>query len=202
MMNKRGNLIVFSGPSGVGKGTMLKNCLEALPNLKYSVSATTRQPREGEQHGREYYFISREEFQNMAENGGMLEYAEYNGNYYGTPKAYCEELLDRGIDVVLEIEVQGALQVKKLCPDALMIFVMPPSIEVLESRLCGRNTESAELVSGRMAIAREELKAAYNYDYVIVNDNLEQAVNELKAVIAASHCSVKSMKKFLDEVNK
>lgn len=200
-MNNKGNLIVFSGPSGVGKGTLLKKCLAELPNVQYSVSATTRAPREGEVNGREYHFMSQEEFLALVEQGGMLEYASYNGNYYGTPKAFCEELTSAGTDVVLEIEVQGALQIKKLYPRAQMIFIMPPSIEELENRLCGRNTETAEAVAGRLAIAREELGQAYQYDYIVVNDDLEQAAAALTAIIAAGHYSAKAMKEFLDEVN-
>ena len=200
-MNSKGNLIIFSGPSGVGKGTLLKKCLAEMPNVRYSVSATTRTPREGEVNGREYHFMSREEFLSLAEQGGMLEYASYNGNYYGTPKAFCEELTNAGTDVVLEIEVQGALQIKKLYPKAQMIFIMPPSLKELENRLCGRNTETTEVVAGRLAIAREELRQAYQYDYVVVNDDLEQAAAALKTIIAAGHYSAKAMKEFLDEVN-
>lgn len=200
-MNSKGNLIIFSGPSGVGKGTLLKKCLCSLPNVQCCVSATTRPPREGEVNGREYHFMSQEEFLALAEKGGMLEYASYNGNYYGTPKDFCEKLTDQGIDVLLEIEVQGALQVKKLCPKAQMIFIMPPSIEELENRLCGRNTETPEVVAQRLAIAKEELKQAYEYDYIIINDDLEQAAAALTSVIEAGHYSQKAMKQFLDEVN-
>ena len=145
-MSKKGQLIVVSGPSGVGKGTVLGAYLAGRENVAYSVSATTRAPRPGEQDGVHYFFLSREEFESTAQNGGMLEYASYNGNYYGTPKAPVEQKRAQGIDVILEIEVQGALQVKKACPDALMIFVAPPGFDELQSRLTGRHTEDEETV--------------------------------------------------------
>ena len=148
-MNKKGQLIVVSGPSGVGKGTVLKEYLNSRDGIAYSVSATTRQPRPGEENGIHYYFLSREEFERTAAEGGMLEYASYNGNYYGTPKAPVEQQRNQGNDVVLEIEVQGALQVKKSCPDALLIFVAPPSFEELKNRLTGRQTEDAKTVENR-----------------------------------------------------
>ena len=148
-MSKKGQLIVVSGPSGVGKGTVLGEYLSGRENVAYSVSATTRAPRPGEQDGVHYFFLSREEFESTAQNGGMLEYASYNGNYYGTPKAPVEQKRAQGIDVILEIEVQGALQVKKACPDALMIFVAPPGFDELQSRLTGRHTEDEETVQKR-----------------------------------------------------
>lgn len=200
-MNKKGQLIVVSGPSGVGKGTVLKEYLNSRDGIAYSVSATTRQPRPGEENGIHYYFFSREEFERTAAEGGMLEYASYNGNYYGTPKAPVEQQRNQGNDVVLEIEVQGALQVKKSCPDALLIFVAPPSFEELKNRLTGRQTEDAKTVENRLNIARQELMCAGEYDYIIVNDTVEQAVRRLEQIISANRYNKNNMKEFLDEVN-
>ena len=200
-MNKKGQLIVVSGPSGVGKGTVLKEYLNSRDGIAYSVSATTRQPRPGEVNGIHYYFLSREEFERTAAEGGMLEYASYNGNYYGTPKAPVEQQRNQGNDVVLEIEVQGALQVKKSCPDALLIFVAPPSFEELKNRLAGRQTEDAKTVENRLNIARQELMCAGEYDYIIVNDTVEQAVQRLGQIISANRYNKNNMKEFLDEVN-
>ncbi|MEE1392566.1 MAG: guanylate kinase [Negativibacillus sp.] len=200
-MNKKGQLIVVSGPSGVGKGTVLKEYLNSRDGIAYSVSATTRQPRPGEENGIHYYFLSREEFERTAAEGGMLEYASYNGNYYGTPKAPVEQQRNQGNDVVLEIEVQGALQVKKSCPDALLIFVAPPSFEELKNRLTGRQTEDAKTVENRLNIARQELMCAGEYDYIIVNDTVEQAVQRLGQIISANRYNKNNMKEFLDEVN-
>ena len=200
-MNKKGQLIVVSGPSGVGKGTVLKEYLNSRDGIAYSVSATTRQPRPGEENGIHYYFLSREEFERTAAEGGMLEYASYNGNYYGTPKAPVEQQRNQGNDGVLEIEVQGALQVKKSCPDALLIFVAPPSFEELKNRLTGRQTEDAKTVENRLNIARQELMCAGEYDYIIVNDTVEQAVRRLGQIISANRYNKNNMKEFLDEVN-
>ena len=195
-MNKKGQLIVVSGPSGVGKGTVLKEYLNSRDGIAYSVSATTRQPRPGEENGIHYYFLSREEFERTAAEGGMLEYASYNGNYYGTPKAPVEQQRNQGNDVVLEIEVQGALQVKKSCPDALLIFVAPPSFEELKNRLTGRQTEDAKTVENRLNIARQELMCAGEYDYIIVNDTVEQAVRRLEQIISANRYNKNNMKEF------
>ncbi|MEG1779580.1 MAG: guanylate kinase [Oscillospiraceae bacterium] len=200
-MNNKGQLIVLSGPSGVGKGTLLGRCLQRNDNLRYSVSATTREPRQGEIDGKDYYFMSKEEFLSRANNGCMLEYACYNGNYYGTPRDYCEKLMNEGKDVVLEIEVQGAMQVKKMCPDAVMIFVIPPTLKELEARLQTRGTETGECVLKRLDIAKQEIRYAEKYDYVIINDDLEKAEARLDAVFLAVRCTPKSMKEFLDEVN-
>lgn len=200
-MNKKGQLIVVSGPSGVGKGTVLKSYLAGSSNTVYSVSATTRQPRPGEENGIHYYFLTKEEFEQTAQQGGMLEYASYNGNYYGTPKEPVELQREQGNDVVLEIEVQGALQVKKSCPDALLIFIAPPSFAELENRLTGRHTEDSKTVENRLNIAKQELKCAGEYDYIIVNDTVEQAAERLKWIIGANCYHKNNMKEFLDEVN-
>ena len=187
-MNKRGLLLVISGPSGVGKGTVLAEYRKNAPNLCMSVSATTRSPRPGEKHGREYYFITREQFVKAAKSGEMLEYAEYSGNFYGTPLRAVYEKLDEGYDVVLEIELQGALQIKEKCPEAVSIFILPPSYEELEQRLLGRKTESREVVERRMSAAKNELLAASDYDYVIVNDDVKKAAEKLKNVIEGARC--------------
>lgn len=199
-MNK-GQLIVFSGPSGVGKGTVLKSYLESRSSILYSVSATTRAPRPTEEDGKDYFFLNRETFEQMADNGEMLEYAGYNGNYYGTPKAPVDRARANGNDVVLEIEVQGAREVKKICPDALLIFVMPPSWKILEERLAGRKTEDEDTVANRLAIAREEMRHAGDYDYIIVNDTVEEAVSRLSCIVSANQYNRMNMKEFIDEVN-
>lgn len=200
-MNKKGQLIVISGPSGVGKGTVLAEYLKGKENTAYSVSATTRQPRPGEKHGVHYFFLSREEFEQTAKEGGMLEYASYNGNYYGTPKAPVEQQRQEGKDVILEIEVQGALQVKKACPDALLIFIAPPSFEELANRLSGRQTEDSKTVENRLNIAKGELKCAGEYDYIVVNDDVAAAAQRLEMIIGANRYHKDNMKEFLDEVN-
>lgn len=200
-MNKKGQLIVFSGPSGVGKGTVLHSYLESRQNILYSISATTRQPRPGEIDGVHYYFTTRTNFEQMIQNNGMLEHAVYNGNYYGTPKKAVDDARARGCDVVLEIEVQGAIQIKNICPDALLVFVMPPSWKDLENRLVGRKTEDEETIQKRLAIAKHELTYAYNYDYIIVNDSVEQAVGRFTQIVNANQFNQKNMKDFIDEVS-
>ena len=199
-MNK-GQLIVFSGPSGVGKGTVLKEFLKNRENVALSVSATTRQPRLGEENGVHYYFLTKEEFLKKVEEGNMLEYAQYNQNYYGTPKDKVEEALEQGRDIILEIEVQGALLVKEKCPDALLVFVMPPSWQELRSRLVGRNTEDAATIENRLTIARQELQQAVHYDYILVNDSVAEAAQRLEHIIEAGRCRITEMKDFIREVD-
>lgn len=201
-MNKKGQLIVVRFPSGCRQRNSTQRVSASRDQIAYSVSATTRSPRPGEEHGVHYFFLSREEFEQTVQSGGMLEYASYNNNYYGTPKKPVEEQRAKGNDVVLEIEVQGALQVKKACPDALLIFIAPPSFEELASRLTGRQTEDSKTVENRLNIARKELLCAKEYDYIIVNDTVELAVQRLAQVISANRYSIKNMKEFLDEVNK
>lgn len=183
-MNKKGLLIVVSAPSGCGKGTILNEILKD-EGYYFSVSATTRAPRPGEKNGINYYFLSKEEFEERIKNGQMLEYARYCGNYYGTPKAETEKKLDDGMNVILEIEVKGAAQIKKKCPDAVTIFILPPSIEELENRLRKRGTETEDVISQRVEAARGEIEYAADYDYIIVNDRLEDAVSDFRAVIRA-----------------
>ena len=190
-MSERGLLIVFSGPSGVGKGTVRQEIFSTPDHkFEYSVSMTTRAQRPGEVDGKDYFFRSREEFEELIRNGQMLEYAEYVGNYYGTPLTYVNETLDKGIDVFLEIEVQGALQVKKKVPDAVFIFLTPPDLNELQERLVGRGTDSEEVIAQRIERAREEIALMSEYDYAIVNDEVPLAAERVKRVIEAEHFSV------------
>lgn len=188
-MKEKGLLIVLSGPSGVGKGTVRK-AVFSRPDAKfeYSISMTTRKPREGEKNGIDYFFKSRDEFEQLIEKGKLLEYAEYVGNYYGTPVDYVKETLESGKDVFLEIEVQGAKQVREKFPEGLFIFLMPPSLEELQSRIVGRGTESVELINNRMDAARKEIELMNLYDYVVENDNVERAVDKINAIVQAEHC--------------
>lgn len=179
----KGLLIALSGPSGVGKGTIHCELLKRLPNLSISVSATTRAPRPGEADGKNYFFVTKEKFEEMISRGDLLEYAETVGNMYGTPKAAVIEKLEKGIDVLLEIDVKGVRQVKKAFPGCLTIFVLPPSLEVLECRLRGRNTETEAQLAGRLALAKEELKEAVRFDYRVVNDDIDAAVRSIIEII-------------------
>lgn len=189
MKKQRGLLIVLSGPSGVGKGTVRKELFsQANTNYEYSISMTTRNPREGEVDGVDYFFKSRAEFEALIEQGGLLEHAEFVGNYYGTPLAYVNETLDAGRDVFLEIEVQGAKQIREKAPDALFIFLAPPSLSELKSRLVGRGTETAEVIAKRIATAEEELEMMSLYDYVVENDEVTNACDKINAIIKAEHC--------------
>ncbi len=190
-MSERGLLIVFSGPSGVGKGTVRQEIFSTPDHkFEYSVSMTTRTQRPGEVDGKDYFFRSREEFEELIRNGQMLEYAEYVGNYYGTPLTYVNETLDKGVDVFLEIEVQGALQVKKKVPDAVFIFLTPPDLNELQERLVGRGTDSEEVIAQRIERAREEIALMSEYDYAIVNDEVPLAAERVKRVIEAEHFRV------------
>ncbi|HGC9750795.1 TPA: guanylate kinase [Streptococcus agalactiae] len=190
-MSERGLLIVFSGPSGVGKGTVRQEIF-STPDHKfdYSVSMTTRPQRPGEVDGVDYFFRTREEFEALIKEGQMLEYAEYVGNYYGTPLSYVNETLDKGIDVFLEIEVQGALQVKSKVPDGVFIFLTPPDLEELEERLVGRGTDSLEVIAQRIERAKEEIALMREYDYAVVNDQVSLAAERVKRVIEAEHYRV------------
>lgn len=187
-MKNKGLLIVLSGPSGSGKGTILHDVMEQETSVMLSVSATTRAPREGEQDGVNYFFLSKEQFEQLIADDGVLEHACYCGNYYGTPRKAVEDAMQNGKDVILEIDVQGALQIKKKFPECVTIFILPPSIEVLEKRLRGRQTEDEATVQKRLSKAKEELLFAAQYDYVIVNGELEAAVEDMKAILRAEHC--------------
>ncbi|MEH7441013.1 guanylate kinase [Bacillus sp. JJ1122] len=188
-MQEKGLLIVLSGPSGVGKGTVRKE-LFSQPDtaFEYSVSATTRIPREGEKNGVDYFFKSREEFEEMIKQDQLLEFAEFVGNYYGTPVEYVRETLDAGKDVFLEIEVQGASQVRRKFPEGLFIFLAPPSLSELENRIVTRGTETEDIIKGRMRAAREEIEMMELYDYVVENDHVESAAERVKAIVVAEHC--------------
>lgn len=187
-MNK-GKLFVISGPSGTGKGTICKELIKS-DNIRLSVSMTTRDPRDGEIHGVNYYFTSKEEFVSKIDAGGFLEHAEVFGNYYGTPKEEVLERLNEGIDVILEIDVQGALQIKKVFPDAILVFILPPSLTELRNRLIGRGTETPEVVERRLGEAANEISFANQYDYAVVNDQLDIAVENVRTIIFAEHFRV------------
>ena len=190
-MAERGLLIVFSGPSGVGKGTVRQEIFSTPDHqFEYSVSMTTRPKRPGEVDGVDYFFRTREEFEDLIKNGQMLEYAEYVGNYYGTPLTYVNETLDKGIDVFLEIEVQGALQVKKKVPDGVFIFLTPPDLDELKDRLVGRGTDSEEVIRQRIERAKEEIALMREYDYAVVNDEVPLAAERVKRIIEVEHFRV------------
>lgn len=185
MLNRKGLLLVVSGPSGAGKGTICKALLNKNDQIKLSVSATTRKPRNGEVHGVNYFFIEKEEFTKMIENGEFLEYAQIYDNFYGTPKAAIIECLEKGQDVILEIEMQGARQIKEVYPEGVFIFVLPPSLEELKSRIVGRGTETQEEIEKRFSCAVEEINQIVNYDYFIVNEDIEKSVSDVEAIICA-----------------
>lgn len=199
-MKSKGLLVVLSGPSGVGKGTVRKALFETDQEKNqffYSVSATTRQPREGEVDGKDYFFVSREEFEKMIEDEKLLEYAEYVGNFYGTPLDYIDKMTNAGKDVFLEIEVQGTLQVKRRMPDGVFIFLAPPNLRELESRIVNRGTDSPEVIAERMDKARTELQLMTQYDYVVENDDVDLAVKRIQTIIKAEHLKVD---RFIDDI--
>lgn len=206
-MTKRGLLIVLSGPSGVGKGTVRAAIFsKGEQKFVYSISATTRVPRTGETDGVDYFFKTREEFEQMIQNKQLLEYAEYVGNYYGTPLEYVENTLAKGKDVFLEIDVQGAIQVRELMPDGVFIFLTPPDLNELESRIVNRGTDSDEVIAKRMKTAREELELMKYYDYSVVNDTVDNAVQKIEAIIQTEHLrivrnldTIEELKEILDE---
>ena len=200
-MNEKGILIIVSGFSGSGKGTLMKELLTRYPDTyALSISATTRSPREGEVDGREYFFVSKDEFEKMIAKGELIEYAKYVENYYGTPRDYVEKKLDEGKDVILEIEIQGALNVKKMFPDTLLLFVTPPSAEELKKRLVGRGTETMDVIESRMDRACEEAQGMENYDYLIVNDSLDRCVEEMHSIIQGEHRRSSRNCEFMKEI--
>lgn len=196
----KGILVVVSGFSGAGKGTVMKRLLEKYKDYALSVSATTRNPREGEVDGREYFFRTKEEFEKLIEEDALIEYAQYVGNYYGTPRSYVEEQLSQGKNVILEIEIQGAMKVKEKIPEALLVFVTPPTVEELKNRLVGRGTETEDVIADRLARAAEEAEGMGEYDYILVNDDLEECVENLHQIIRSEHARTVRNTEFVEEI--
>lgn len=199
-MKHKGILIVVSGFSGAGKGTLMRKLLETYDNYALSVSMTTRSPRDGERDGIEYFFSTKEEFEKKISEGGLIEYASYCDNYYGTPKAYVEEQLSCGKDVILEIEIQGALKIRKQFPEALLLFVTPPGIGELKSRLTARGTETEEVINKRLSRAGEEAKGIEKYDFLVVNDDLDRCVEEIHGIVTASRNTPFRNTEFIDQI--
>ena len=201
-MKHKGILIVVSGFSGAGKGTLMKKLVQEYDNYALSISATTRAPRAGEEDGREYFFITKEAFEQKIAENGLIEYARYCENYYGTPRDYEEKQLEAGRDVILEIEIQGALKIRKQFPTALLLFVMPPNVEELKHRLTGRGTETPEVIDRRLARAAEEAEGIEEYDYIVVNDDLETCVEQLHEIILAAHNTPFRNEEFIEKIRK
>ncbi len=197
---RKGVLIVISGFSGAGKGTITKKLLENYDNYALSISMTTRQPRPGEVDGREYFFVDRERFEQHIANEELVEYAEYVGNYYGTPRAYVEEQLNNGKDVILEIEIQGALKIKERFPDTLLLFVSTKSADVLFARLTGRGTETEEVIRNRMLRAAEEAEGMNEYEYIIINDDLDECVRETHSIIQSAKAAAMRNEEFIKNI--
>ena len=198
-MNK-GILVVVSGFSGAGKGTVMKRLLEKYDDYALSISVTTRNPRPGEEDGREYFFRKREEFEKLIQEDALIEYAQYVENYYGTPRSYEEEKLQAGRNVILEIYIQGAMKVKKKIPEALLVFVTPPTVEELERRLRDRGTETAQVIADRLARAGEEAKGMDQYDYILVNDTVEECVDHLHQIIVSEHSRASRNTEFIADI--
>ena len=196
----KGKLYIFSGPSGSGKDTVLKTVLSQCPEVMLSISSITRDMRVGEVEGEKYHFISREEFEQLIRDDMLLEYNVFVGNYYGTPKKPVEDALESGRDVILEIDVNGAAQIMKKRPDAVSIFIMPPSLPELKRRLCGRGTDSAEVIEKRLQAALSEIEKAVNYDYIVVNDVIDKACDDVISIIASEKLKIDRQKYIIDEV--
>ena len=199
-MDRKGVLVVVSGFSGVGKGTIMHRLIEKYEGYALSISATTRSPRAGEMDGREYFFHTKEEFRRMISRDELVEYACYCDNYYGTPRKYVEEQMAQGKDVILEIEIQGALKIKAKYPDALLLFIMPPSGAALRERLIGRGTETAEVIEARLERAKAEADDIDSYDYILVNDDLEVCVDQMHELVCCQHRKVGNNEKFIEKV--
>lgn len=197
---QKGQLIVLSGPSGVGKSTVISELLSERTDIHFSVSFTTRAPRAGEENGVNYNFVDRAEFERMIANGELLEHAEYVGNYYGTSMKVIQDKLDQGVDVLLDIEVQGAAKVRARCPQAVLIFIIPPSFEELSRRLHGRQTDDEDVIEGRLRKAREEYQEIGNYDYLVVNDKVQDAAAEIGAILLAEDCRVRNRRHLVEGV--
>jgi guanylate kinase len=201
-MKHKGILVVVSGFSGAGKGTLMKRLIQDYDDYALSISATTRAPRPGEEDGREYFFLQKEQFEKKIAENGLIEYARYCDNYYGTPREYVEKQLEAGRDVILEIEIQGALKVKKQYPDALLLFVMPPSAAELRRRLIGRGTETEEVIEKRMHRASEEAEGIENYEYIVINDDLDTCVKELHEIIKTAHNTPLRNEEFIEKIRR
>ncbi len=197
--NIKGRLFVISGPSGVGKGTLVRELCHCFPDIRVSISVTTRLPREGEREGSAYFFRTEEQFRGMIQRSELLEYAQFvNGCFYGTPRAFVEEMLAEGHDVILEIDVKGAMQIKEHWPQGVFVFILPPSLEELENRLRHRKTESEEAIQQRVSIADQEMAYIPQFDYLVTNDDLKTAVDKLAAILVAERCRVKGKKEKTD----
>ena len=196
----KGVLTVVSGFSGAGKGTVMKRLLEKYENYALSISVTTRKPREGERDGVEYFFRTREEVEEMIQNDQLLEHAEYVGNYYGTPRFYVEEMLSQGKNVILEIEIQGAMKIKEKIPETVLVFVTPPTIEELRSRLTGRGTETADVIASRLRRAAEESEGMNDYDYILINDQVEDCVDQLHQIILSECCRAQRNEELINTI--
>jgi guanylate kinase len=199
-MYKGGLLIVVSAPSGTGKGTLIKHLMEKNNNIRLSVSATTRKPRQGEIEGQNYFYKSLDEFKKMVENDELIEWVEYCDNFYGTPRQYVDESLDNGLDVVLELEVEGAYNIRNKYPDCVLVFILPPSFDELRKRIENRGTENPEVILKRMDKARKEVTYINNYDYVIINDDISKAVDEINLIIISEKLRVKRNKDILKQL--
>lgn len=199
-MNEHGLLVVVSGFSGAGKGTIMKELLKRYSNYALSISATTRNPRQGEVDGREYFFVTEEHFKEMIEKDALIEYAQYVNHYYGTPRDYVNSQMEQGRDVILEIEIQGALKVKKRFPDAILVFVMPPNALELKRRLVGRGTESMEVINARLERASDEAEGMEAYDYILINDDIDTSVEEMHRMISVQHSRVSNNMAFLSQI--
>ena len=195
-----GNIFIVSAASGTGKTTLVSRLTAAQPQIRVSVSHTTRAPREGEEHGCHYYFVSREEFVELIGQGAFLEHAEVFGNFYGTGIESVRQMSEAGYDVILEIDVQGAAQVRRALPEAVGIFILPPSLAVLAERLCGRGTDSAEVIERRLGLAAEEIQEALSFDYAVINHDLDQAEAELLAIVRAQRCSLRRQRKAIEKI--
>lgn len=198
-MSDLGKLVVISGPSGAGKSTVISRVMDYDQNVAFSISATTRCPRKGETDGVEYLFLDKTRFEKMIANDEFLEYAKYVNNYYGTPATPVRDNLDSGKDIVFDIEVQGAMQIKNKCPEAILIFIVPSSFAELERRLRSRGTDSDEVIAQRLQTARTEYLMVTNYDYIVINDDPNQAANEIKSIITAEKCRFADRKNYLKE---
>jgi len=202
MAKQEGILVVLSGPSGAGKGTICKELLRRCPELALSVSATTRAPRAGEQDGVNYHFTSLEQFETMIRQDELLEWARVYDNYYGTPRPFVENLLQQGVDVILEIDTQGALQIKNRFPKGVFIYIIPPSLEELAQRIRKRGTDSAEVIEKRLSCVANELAQVHQYQYIVMNDEVDKAVNKVQSIINAEHCHVQRNQSLIDDIHK